>query len=176
MLYYFYATEHPAYLAAMRILKADLVSLNLPYTYDTYKHLTQFENLLIRPAALTKVLRKHMCPIVSLDVDCHVLSVPTFESCDIACRMYNGTTPILGTLYLEPTESTFKFLHAWYNEMLITRIDQQIEFRKIFKSMDLKKGVLPHEYAVLREEGEIFDHPVIIHDYISRRVYADSKS
>ncbi len=174
MLYYFYATEHPAYLAAMRTLKADLIGLNLPYTYDTYKHLTQFENLLIRPATLSKILKKHMCPIVSLDVDCRVMDTPSFESCDIACRMYNGSTPILGTLYLEPTEPTFKFLHAWYHAMLATKSnDQQISFRQLFKVAKLWKGVLPHEYAVLREEGEIFNHPVIIHDYISRSVYAD---
>lgn len=170
MIYYFYATEHPLYLAAMRTLKVDLVALGLPYTYDTFEHLSRFENVLLRPVCISKVLRRHMCPVVSLDVDCRVLSKPMFESCDIACRMYNGNVPILGTLYLEPTKPTFNFLHDWYHAMISDGRNQQIPFRKIFKSTDLKKGVLPDEYAVLKEEGEEFDHPVIIHDYISRRL------
>ena len=169
MIYYFYATEHPQYLAAMRQLKCDLSLLGLPYTYDTYKHLTRFENLLIRPAALTAVLRRHMCPVVSLDVDCRVLDVPVFTPCDIGCRMLRGNVPILGTLYLEPTDATFNFLHAWYNAMLDS-VNQQIPFRQLFKDANLRKGVLPDEYAVLKEEGEQFDHPVIIHDYISRKI------
>jgi len=159
----------------MRQLKVDLSVLGLPYTYDTYKHLTRFENLLIRPAVLLKTLRRHQCPIVSLDVDCRVLDIPVFETCDIGCRMYNGNIPILGTLYLEPTEPTFDFLHAWYNLMLKTKVNQQIPFRKLFKDAKLRKGVLPDEYAVLREEGEQFDHSVIIHDYISRSIDANSK-
>jgi len=170
MLYYFYATEHPQYLAAMRQLKRDLNTLGLPYIYDTYKHLTRFENLLLRPAVLLETLKKHMCPLVSLDVDCRVLDVPVFEAYDIACRMYNGNTPILGTLYLEPTEPVFCFLHEWYHEMIRDGRNQQIPFRKLYTDSKLRKGILPNEYAVLKEEGEVFDHPVIVHDYISRHI------
>jgi len=176
MLYYFYATEHPAYLAAMKQLKADLNGLGLAYIYDTYKHLTRFENLLLRPARLLTVLQEHECPIVSLDADCRVLDVPVFKTCDLACRMYNGRIPILGTLYLEPTKVVFKFLHNWYHAMLEDQRDQQISFRRVFKESKLRTRALPDEYAVLKEEGEVFDHPIIIHDYISRSVYANSKS
>lgn len=170
MIYYFYATEHPLYLAAMRTLKVDLVALGLPYTYDTFEHLSRFENVLLRPVCISKVLRRHMCPVVSLDVDCRVLSKPMFESCDIACRMYNGNVPILGTLYLEPTEPVFRFLRDWHTEMLATKQDDQQTFRRVFAKAKIQKGTLPDEYAVLKEEGEEFDHPVIIHDYISRRL------
>ncbi len=170
MLYYFYATEHPMYLSAMQQLKIDLISLDLPYVYDTYKHESRFENLLLRPAVLLKTLQKHMCPIVSLDVDCRILSEPVFKPCDIACRMYNSNVPILGTLYLEPTQPVFSFLHEWYHLMLKMKTNQQQPFRVLYKDADFRKGVLPNEYAVLKCESEQYDHPIIIHDYISRKI------
>jgi hypothetical protein len=174
MIYFAYYTQHTLYESLAKCLEKDFNRFNLSYCLQREPHQTRFKNLLLRPLLIAQTLEEYNQPIVSLDVDCRILRKPTiFDtlSCDIACRLYNEKTPILGTIYLEPTHNTFNFLKQWYVLMKESGNNQQTPFRKLWRSLPLNKGILPDEYAVLKREGERFKESVIVHDYISRRLF-----
>ncbi len=181
-------TRDPIYAKHAEGLMKTLDTFNLKYDIESIESdptKTWINNVIYKPIYILKKMNQYSCPVVWLDVDARVRSIPElFFECDkdiaFHARDMEKSAPWgrTGTILLNNTDVTKEFIKQWYvtcvEEKCADHIGFNILLRKNKHNMDVQ--VLPVAYCYIfdnvgdkhRLEQSEWASPVIEHLQASR--------
>ncbi len=189
----YYTKNTPYEKVANTYLLPSLKKWNLSYDIEGIPDFGNWQkNTHYKAKFCRKMLLKHKQPVIFLDADATIEQYPKLfeelENYDISFHELDWykfwrneigkdkREVLSGTLYLNYTENTLKFIDDWISENNKSTNWEQRNMQKILEGEwknKLKIYPLPIEYiAIIKYNGEIpnyIKNPVIIHHQVSRQ-------